>query len=142
VAVCMELLSAAKDDMQSRKGMIVRMNNDFSRAIGACKRLMERFAETVPNEQLVSLSKNLKRFKVEYGVALPPKRRDSTGFWLSEKDFQTMSGALAEHCLGCMKNVTEQRACGLKKVLDRISAPEHAGGCDWAELLAQMRDEG
>lgn len=142
VAVCMELLSDAKDGMQSRKGMIERMNNEFSRAIGACKRLMERFCETVPDDQLLSLQKNVKRFKVHYGVELPPQRRDSNGFWLSESDMQVMSEALAEHCLGCMLGVTEQRACKLKKVLDRISAPEHAHGCDWAEMLARIRDEG
>ena len=142
VAVCSELLGEAQEGMQSRKDGIPRMNNEFVHAINACKRLMERFCETVPNDQLMSIQKNVKRFKVRYGVELPPQRRDSTEFWLSEKDLQTMSGALAEHCLGCMKNVTEQRACGLKKVLDRVSAPEHAGGCDWAELLTQMRDEG
>lgn len=142
VAVCMELMSDARDGMQSRKGLIKRMNNEFSRAVGACRRLMERFCETVPDDQLLSLTKNVKRFKVHYGVELPPQRRDSTGFWLSEKDLQTMSAALAEHCLGCMKDVTEQRACGLKKVLDRVSAPEHAHGCDWAEMLTQMAEEG
>lgn len=140
-AISMELLLDAWEGMKSRKNLMYRMNNDFSRAVGACKRLMERFCDTVPDDQLVSLTKNVKRFKVHYGVELPPQRRDSTGFWLSESDLQTMSAALAEHCLGCMKDVTEQRACGLKKVLDRVSAPEHAHGCDWAEMLTEIAED-
>lgn len=140
-AACAELLIDAKASLQGRKEMIPRLNNDLVHAINACQRVSERFSETVPTEQLISLQKNAKHFKLHYGVDLPPQRRDSTGFWLSEKDLQIMSGALYEHCLGCMKDVTEQRACGLKKVLDRISAPEHAHGCDWAQMLAEMAVE-
>lgn len=140
-AVCLDMLDEARKGLQSRKGLIPKLNFHLGAAISALEKVVAGFCETVPDDQLLSIQKNVKRFEVKYGVKLPPQRRDEMGFWLSEKDLQTMSGALYEHCLGCMKDVTEQRACGLKKVLDRVSAPEHAHGCDWAEMLREIRDD-
>lgn len=135
IAVCERLMIDARESLRKRGADMEGYNRDFGVLLGALGRLITKFCETVPTEQLVSLQKNLNAYKVQSGIVLPRHGKDDCGFWISDADAEAIREGLGEHCLGCMRSVTDQRACKLKKALDSMNAIEHYGGCEWAMEL-------
>ena len=131
MAICEKLMEEAKGSLETRGKGLPGFNRDFGVMLGAFNRLMTHFADTVPPEQLVSLRKNGECYQVQSGIVLPRHGKDDSGFWISDRDAEAIRGGLGEHCLGCVKNLTEQRACPLKKALDNMNMIDHKGGCEW-----------
>lgn len=132
MCICEKLMEEAKASLEKRGKDMPGSRRDFGVMLGAYRRLIANFTDTVPEEQLLSLKKNGERYQVQSGIVLTRHGRDDCGFWISERDAEAIRKGLGEHCLGCMKGVTEQRACELKKALDNMNMIDHKGGCEWA----------
>lgn len=94
--------------------------------------LLEQYLKTVPQEQLLSIKRNLKDMQYTIGTKSvnKDKHRDEWGLWVSYADLQTLADSAKEKCLTCDLCDGRERSCPLRIALDTIGTDEkHDNGC-------------
>jgi len=129
-------LEALKDseDLDTRLALIDNGKGMRNGARGMVRRLSEKIMDTMPSEQLISFSRNLRTLRYYVEVARPGGRPyKDDGRWLSYDALDILCAAALEgRCLVCQKNKQEQRKCPLAKAFDELpfmKADERADGC-------------
>lgn len=122
------------EDLDSRLSQIDKGKSMRNGARGMIRRLAEKVMDTMPTEQLVSFSRNLRTLRYYVEVARPGGRPyKDDGRWLSYDALDMLCAAAQEgRCLVCQKNKQEQKQCPLAKAFDELpcmKADEKADGC-------------
>lgn len=135
-------LNALKDseDLDTRLELIPNGKGMRNGAQGMIRKLAEKIMDTMPTEQLISFSRNLRTLRYYVEVSRPSGRQyKNDGRWLSYDALDTLCAAAQEgRCLVCQKNKQEQKQCPLAKAFDELpcaKALENAGGCKYFTSL-------
>ena len=107
---------------------------DLGGAISGVERLLENLLETVPDNQRKTISRNVASASYTIGVKRPGGTRnvDDWGMWISLRSLNQLLEGLHDHCLMCDKDLSQQKACPLKKALDELPSDipdKRDGGC-------------
>ena len=128
-------INALKDseDVDRRLGEIKGATAIRNGALGMVRKTVEVIMNSMPDEQRISFTRNLRTLRYYKAVASPNGRDyKDDGRWLSYDALDTLCEAAQDRCLLCQKNRQEQRQCPLAKALDELpcnKADERAEGC-------------
>lgn len=131
-------LNALKDseDLDARLELIDKGKSMRNGARGMIRRLAEKVMDTMPTEQLISFSRNLRTLRYYVEVSRPTGRQyKNDGRWLSYDALDMLCAAAQDgRCLVCQKNKQEQKQCQLAKAFDELpcmKAVEFTDGCKY-----------
>lgn len=109
-------------------------SRDAALAARTLDRLVDRMHDTVPDKQAATLDRNLEMSELYVGVRTT-RRFDKTeyGMILSWNQINLLREAAREKCVTCSLDITDQRRCPLKKLLDELPGErdENARGCGY-----------
>lgn len=142
--VAMQHLHAANNAMFAALPLVEKRLNMrgamamFNGARGSITKLIQMLKDTMPPEQVAAYDRNVRTLKYAIKVVSPSVQvaqecRDD-GCWLSVAALEQILGASREHCLTCMKDPQQQRACKLAKAFNEIPIgrqDEKADGCGY-----------
>lgn len=122
------------EDLDTRLNLIGNGKAMRNGAKGMIHKLADKVMDTMPTEQLISFSRNLKTLRYYVEVAKPNGRSyENDGRWLSYDALDMLCAAAQDgRCLVCQKDKQEQRKCPLAKAFDELpcmKADERADGC-------------
>ena len=128
------------EDLDTRLAQIDNGKGMRNGARGMIRRLAEKIMDTMPTEQLVSFSRNLRTLRYYVEVSRPSGRQyKNDGRWLSYDALDMLCAAAQDgRCLVCQKNKQEQKKCPLAKAFDELpcaKAQETADGCKYFTSL-------
>ena len=121
--VAMEILIDSTPDLNARAGLVPGGRRDIAMITAKCRRLLERFAKTVPDEQIRTYVNSLRLAGYSVGVKAPgASTRDVKNFgdWLPYEALFGLLEGCRDHCDVCSLDKTGRRACRLRKALDMI----------------------
>ena len=131
-------LNALKDseDLDTRLETIDNGKGMRNGARGMIRRLAEKIMDTMPTEQLISFSRNLRTLRYYVEVSRPTGRPyKDDGRWLSYDALDILCEAAQDgRCLVCQKNKQEQKQCPLAKAFDELpcgKVQEYSDGCKY-----------
>lgn len=108
-------------ELDGRFASIPYAKRDFALIKSRLSNLCNLLLETMPTEQLLSLSKNLKAISYTIGVKRPASQTDKDfGLWVSYDALNALMASAHDTCMMCSKNGKEQQSCPLRKGLNEL----------------------
>lgn len=107
---------------------------DEALVVRTLDRLLDAMWDTIPDKQADTLDRNLEMSELYVGVRTTRKfDKSEYGMVLSWNQINLLRDAAREKCLTCSRDITDQRRCPLKKLLDELPGErdENARGCGY-----------
>lgn len=140
--IVLDILTEAQAALNARSALIPGEKRDLGLLKAKIKKLMDAYADTIPDEQLKTYVHSLRMVSYCVGVKRPGtegKRNDRDyGMWMPYETVNSLLIACHEHCLMCASDRQERDACPLRKTLDSIpnDVPARADGdCPYYTLI-------
>lgn len=139
IMAAVDILHKQRDELAARVKLIPGGPRDYGLLASKAQKLYESILETVPDDQLMTLMRNIPHMAYTVGTKKFSRGdRDSEyGMWISFKALAPISEVLHEHCMLCTKDTQEQRQCPLAKALDTLPSDkkDSAPGCGYFGLV-------
>ena len=87
------------------------------------EKLLHAFAETIPDEQILSYQRTLKMISYTIGARNPAgqsNRNTEYGMWVSYDTLNELLRGSHDHCMMCDLDTVGRKKCPLRKGLDKI----------------------
>jgi hypothetical protein len=134
-----DILHKQRDELAARVKLIPGGPRDYGLLASKAQKLYESILETVPDDQLMTLMRNIPHMAYTVGTKKFSRgdRESEYGMWISFKALAPISEVLHEHCMLCTKDTQEQRQCPLAKALDTLPSDkkDSASGCGYFGLV-------
>ena len=119
--VVLEILAKEPENLAERAAMIPGAKRDLGMMAAKITKLMDAFAETIPQEQLKTYLNALVMADYVIGVRRPgPHGRDDKtyGMWLPNEVIGALLDGCKDHCMMCPDQLDARKRCRLRKALD------------------------
>ena len=126
--VAMDLISQYSDPLKERAKLVPWARRDLGMIKAAAGKLIDRFTETVPADQMMTFVRSLQMASYTIGVKAPgAKTRDDKtfGMWLPYEVLNGLLDGCKDHCDMCSADKNHRMSCKLRKTMDKI--PNDAG---------------
>ena len=137
-ALCI-LLDAPKA-LSARAKLVPCAPRDMAMMAKKIERLMEGFAQTIPDEQNRMYLNSLRMMSYTIGVKGPAgqgRRNDEYGTWISWNELNALLEGCHDHCLACSLDKYGAKKCPLRRALDVIpnDTERSDGACPYMTLI-------
>ena len=140
--VAMEILILDLGNLQSRSKLVPYARRDLVMMAAKARKLLEKFAATIPPEQQMTYRRALEMVSYTVGVKRPGTtgKRDEKnyGMWIPYEVLNALLTGCHDHCLMCDLDLAQRRACPLRKALTIIpndSRERSDGDCPYYTLM-------
>ena len=119
--IALEVLTKEPENLRERAALIPGAKRDMAMMAVKIGKLLDAFAETVPQEQLRTYLNALLMADYVIGVKRPgPHGRDDKtyGMWLPNEVIGALLEGCKDHCLMCPAQLDARKRCRLRKALD------------------------
>ena len=111
-----------------------------SGAAGLARKLIAEYLATVPDEQLISISRMMKSISYTVGMKKPGSghsHNDEYGMWISFNLANQLFSGCHDHCMMCAFDGVKQRTCPLRKALAEIAIEtvDEGGDCPYFGVM-------
>ena len=140
--VAMEILILDLGNLQNRSKLVPYARRDLAMMAAKARKLLEKFAATIPLEQQMTYRRALEMVSYTVGVKRPGTtgQRDEKnyGMWIPYEVLNALLTGCHDHCLVCDQDRAQRRACPLRKALTIIpndSRERPDGDCPYYTLM-------
>lgn len=122
--IALEVLYTETKPLERRARLIPGAKRDLAMMAGKIRKLMQEFAKTIPDNQLLTYRRALEMVSYTVGVRQPGKDGQRSyreyGMWLPFEVLNELLVGCHDHCLVCHDDPAKRRACKLRKALETI----------------------
>ena len=138
--IAMVILLDEPENLRVRAGLVPGAKRDLGMLAARIKTLMEKFAQTIPDEQVKTYVNALKMASYTIGVRRPggePRDDLNYGLWLPNATINALLDGCKDHCLMCSGDTEARRRCVLRKALDMVpnDVPHDVDDCPYYEAM-------
>ena len=139
--VAYEIMATERGQLERRLSAIRGGKRDYGLIKSKINKLMEEITGTIPDEQLMTYVRSLKMASYTIGIKRPGnmERNDKDyGMWLSYEVINALLSGCHDHCMMCLSDKAERRACKLRKALETIpndASDRNDGDCPFYTLM-------
>ena len=110
--------------LDQRLGQIAYGKRDMAMVKKKIQSICENLMHTIPTDQLITLSRNMRNISYSIGIKPPQSKRDKDyGMWLTFDAVNGLIDAAREVCMLCDKGGKDQHYCPLRRALDELAYP-------------------
>lgn len=141
INVAMEILSKEKDKLSERAALIPGAKRDLAMMRSVAKKMLDRFARTIPEDQAAMYERALAMVSYQVGVKKPAGsnlNEKEYGMWLPYEIINIFIEAMHDHCMMCSDDKAQRRACKLRKALYAIPndcPPRNDDDCPYYTIM-------
>ena len=120
-ALC--ILDDVPEALKERAKLVPCAPRDMAMMAKKIELLLERFAQTIPDEQSRTYLNTIRMMSYTIGVKGPAgqgRRNDEYGTWISWNELNALMEGCHDHCLACSMDKYQARRCPLRHALDVI----------------------
>ena len=139
--VAAEILILDIHALDARAKLVPQARRDLAMLSAVARRLLEGFAQTIPNDQVRTYNNALTMASYVVGVKKPGQvARDlkTYGMWLPYEVINALLAGCHDHCMMCPADKAQRRACKLRKALETIpndTNDREDGDCPYYTLI-------
>lgn len=140
-SVAADLIVRTQETMPERTAMIPGGKRDLAMMASKVRKLVERYMDTIPTEQLPIIKRSMASCSYRIGSRRPAEPQQDTknyGIWLPYEVLNELLEGAREKCVVCTLDKAQRRACKLKKALDTVPndvREKDDGDCQYYTLI-------